>query len=602
MDEKNRTAGWIVNRSAVLLIRSRPFLVGVGLAALCVILYVWGLGEAPFYSRGEPREATVVWEISTSGEWILPLRNGHIIPSKPPLFHWLGALFSLAGGGISELTVRLPSALLATMGVLLTYAVGTAVWGAEAGLVAGIILATSFEWARAAVSARVDMTLTVCMVAAFLLFFALYHRGQVARWQALSLFALLGLATLAKGPVGALLPALTVGIFLVLRGDLRFLRQLHLVPSSVVFVLIAGSWYGLALWQGGYDFFAKQVLKENLLRFITPGTAGAGHEHGVSYLVSTFFLGMAPWSFFLPPCIGFLYRSRSQWREKRLLYFIVWILTVFGFYALSGSKRPVYLLPLYPAVALLLAVWWQELQRGTVALARPLSWPVHASGSLSVVFVSAVILLVLAQLLGYDALALIRSLLTAKQQHELPFFAAIVAAHGLAFWLWVAAATVSTVLLATSLKQQRWSQVFTALALFTCSTFLLVNQTLRRDVAKDRSFQSFMARITTQIGPGPLFFYQTFDSGALFYANRHIPFYEGFSPPPPGPCYLLLWEEQWTALAAKAISGIRVIETSEGTGPKGKQRLVLVFVPAGATITSAAPPPAKYETDEEDAP
>ena len=137
-----------------------------------MILYVWGLGDAPFYSKGEPREATVVWEIYTSGEWILPLRNGHIIPSKPPLFHWLGALFSLAGGGISELTIRLPSALLATTGVLLTYAVGTALWGAEAGLVAGIILATSFEWARAAVSARVDMTLTVCMVAAFLLFFA----------------------------------------------------------------------------------------------------------------------------------------------------------------------------------------------------------------------------------------------------------------------------------------------------------------------------------------------------------------------------------------------------------------------------------------------
>ena len=420
MDEKNRTAGWVVNRSAALLIRSRPFLVGVGLAALCVILYVWGLGDAPFYSKGEPREATVVWEIYTSGEWILPLRNGHIIPSKPPLFHWLGALFSLAGGGISELTIRLPSALLATTGVLLTYAVGTALWGAEAGLVAGIILATSFEWARAAVSARVDMTLTVCMVAAFLLFFAFYQRFQVSRWQALLLFALLGLATLAKGPVGALLPALTVGIFLMLQGDLGFLRQLHLVQGSLVFVLIAGSWYGLALWQGGYDFFAKQVLKENLLRFFTPGTAGAGHAHGFSYLVSTFFLGMAPWSFFLPPVIVFLYQSRSQWREKRLLYFIVWILTVFGFYALSSSKRPVYLLPLYPAVALLLAVWWQELQKGTVTLARPFSWLVHGSGYLSVVFVSAVILMVLAQLLGHDPLVLIRPLLTSKQQREIP--------------------------------------------------------------------------------------------------------------------------------------------------------------------------------------
>jgi hypothetical protein len=111
-----------------------------------------------------------------------------------------------------------------------------------------------------------------------------------------------------------------------------------------------------------------------------------------------------------------------------------------------------------------------------------------------------------------------------------------------------------------------------------------------------------MARITTRIGPLPLFFYHTFDSGALFYANRRIPFYEGFSPPPPGPCYLLLWEEKLPALIAKAISGIRVIETSEGTGPKGKQRLMLVFVPADATITSETPPPAKDEADVEDAP
>jgi hypothetical protein len=129
-----------------------------------------------------------------------------------------------------------------------------------------------------------------------------------------------------------------------------------------------------------------------------------------------------------------------------------------------------------------------------------------------------------------------------------------------------------------------------------------VNQTLRQDVAKGRSFQSFIARIATQIGPVPLFFYQTFDSGALFYANRHIPFYEGFSSPPPGPCYLLLWEDKWPALAAKAISGVRVIETSEGTGPKGKQRLVLVPVPAGVRIASEAPPPATDEADGEDAP
>ena len=133
----------------------RPLPTALGLACLCLSLYVWGLDDLPFYTKGQPREATVVWEITTHGEWILPLRNGHIIPSKPPLFHWLGALASRLGGEPNELTIRLPSALLAILGVLLTYYTGVALWGVEAGLLAGIILATSFEWFRAATTARV---------------------------------------------------------------------------------------------------------------------------------------------------------------------------------------------------------------------------------------------------------------------------------------------------------------------------------------------------------------------------------------------------------------------------------------------------------------
>src|SRR5262245_44589533 len=95
------------------VMRQYPFLTGCGLFLLCALLYLWGLGAVPFYTKGEPREATVVWEIYTNGEWILPLRNGHIIPSKPPLFHWLGTITSFVWGDLTEWTIRLPSALLA---------------------------------------------------------------------------------------------------------------------------------------------------------------------------------------------------------------------------------------------------------------------------------------------------------------------------------------------------------------------------------------------------------------------------------------------------------------------------------------------------------
>src|SRR5262245_31928232 len=314
----------------------RAWLPGLALLCFCALLYLWGLGTLPFYTKGEPREATVVWEVYTSQQWILPLRNGHIIPSKPPLFHWIGTLFSLAYGEVNELTIRSPSALFAILGVLLTYATGLVLWGVEAGLMAALILATSFEWVRAATTARVDMTLTTCMVMAFLAFLFLYRQRTVSKLAALFFFLLLGLATLAKGPVGALLPGLTVLAFLMLRRDWQFLWQLPLISGGILVVLFAGSWYGLALWQGGEEVFTKQIMKENVLRFFASGTAGAGHEHPFYYFIPNLFLGMAPWSFFFLPLAVFLYQRRHTWEESSVLYLIVWIATVFLFYSASN--------------------------------------------------------------------------------------------------------------------------------------------------------------------------------------------------------------------------------------------------------------------------
>src|SRR5438445_13822266 len=121
----------------------------------CFVLYFWDLGQAPFFDKQEPREALVVWEINHSGSWILPLRNGNEIPSKPPLYHWLAALVSQASNQMNEFTVRFPSALLATIGVLLVYLAGAARWGRTAGLISAMVLATSYEWRQAAKAARV---------------------------------------------------------------------------------------------------------------------------------------------------------------------------------------------------------------------------------------------------------------------------------------------------------------------------------------------------------------------------------------------------------------------------------------------------------------
>ena len=569
---------------------------------LCSLLYLWGLGTVPFYTKGEPREATVVWEIYHSGEWILPLRNGHIIPSKPPLFHWLGALLALGWGDLTELTIRLPSAVLAMIGVLLTYRTGVSLWGTEAGLIAALILATSFEWVRAATTARVDMTLTVCMVMAFLFFQFLYRRGAVSRLESLLFFLLLGLATLAKGPIGALLPGLTVVLFLVLRRDLAFLKQLSLVPGGVLLIVTAGSWYGLALWQGGEEFFRTQIMKENVMRFFASNAVGAGHEHPFYYFIPNLLLGMAPWSFFFPALAVFLYQRRATLHADGLLYPLVWAATVFLFYSAASGKRTVYILPLYPALALLLGVWWQELRRGTIQLPGALSRLLQGGGYVGLCTIILAMGIIVGQLLGHDPLGLIRPWLHPKDQSNLPFFSNVATHHPWAFLLWFGVVGPCALVLLRGVRRQEWGWLFASLVAFTGSTFLLVNSVFQPIVAQARTFKPFMARVTQKTYETPLFFYKAFDNGALYYADRHIPQYESTHIPPEQSFFLLTWEDEWRKIAARGALDLQQVDISEGAGPKGRLRLVLVAAAAGASLPTVPASATEEDTTEDDTP
>lgn len=113
---------------------------------LCVTLYLWHLGQIPFYDRGEPREGIVVTEMNTSGNWILPKVNGEYIPFKPPLFHWMGVIAARLFGGVNEFSLRFPSALLGILGIFLTYFAGACLWDERAGLIAGLVLASNVQW------------------------------------------------------------------------------------------------------------------------------------------------------------------------------------------------------------------------------------------------------------------------------------------------------------------------------------------------------------------------------------------------------------------------------------------------------------------------
>ncbi len=145
------------------------------LLLLCGLLYFPYLGTAPFFNKGEPREAMAVQDIVRRGEWLVPLKRATDVPSKPPLFHWFAAVTYHVTGNLDETTVRFPSALFATLGVLLVYFLARRLFTPDIALLAGAILATTMIYQDQALDARVDMTLCFFVTLSLGLFYSLYR-------------------------------------------------------------------------------------------------------------------------------------------------------------------------------------------------------------------------------------------------------------------------------------------------------------------------------------------------------------------------------------------------------------------------------------------
>lgn len=503
----------------------------------------------------------------SSGNWILPAVNGDYIPFKPPLFHWFGVIAAYLFGYIDEFTLRLPSAVLATSGVLMTYFAARRLWGARAGLIAGIVLASSAEWWQAGTETQVDMTLAFFISASCLYFYFLYKKQDFGLVRCLGLPFLLGLAVLSKGPIGLAVPLLTFLVFLGLRRDFAFIKKLHPLASVITFTLVAGSWYGLALWQGGPAFFFRQIVDENLRT--AAGTYG--HHQPVYYYLPVLLENTLPWSCFYPVLALFLYRQRGKLFEQQLLFPMIWFVVVFIFFSASLGKRGVYILPLYPAFALLFGAWWQRLEENLAPqaqLTRALGFLLafcclFAFVALSVYFAAEHGLVPqspFARLTkSKDVARTLRSLTLSS-----PLIAACLVLYATALFslLW-------------SLFKQNWRGTFASISFLTIAICVIIKTAFFPPIVFERTMKPFMARVSEKIDAQlPLVFYRGFDFGAIFYARRHVPSYASEAGVLKPPFFLLMWEEDWQKLRDR--NELKMLDISEGLGPAGRHRLLLV--------------------------
>ncbi len=344
-----QTGYYKTNRAGVIML--------VGL--MLVLLVPW-LGQTLFSSKGEPREAIVAVSILESGNWVLPVSYGADIPYKPPFLAWIIAVFSIVfnGGTVNEFCCRLPSALALT-----AMTSGFYLWlrrrtGENTAISSALVLATSFEVFRSAVICRVDMLLTACIVLSLLLMHSWRERGK---WWKLPLAVLLlSGAVLTKGPVGALLPCLAMGIYCLVRGDNFFVTVGWLTAVCVASMILPAIWYVAAYRQGGEHFY-NLAYEENIGRL----TGSMGYESHVNpwwYNLLTLLYGMLPWTL-----VALLGACVLKWKRPRFtdvgIFSLTVALTVLMFYCIPASKRSVYLLPMYPFMAYGIAALLESMRR-----------------------------------------------------------------------------------------------------------------------------------------------------------------------------------------------------------------------------------------------
>ncbi|MGC1398895.1 ArnT family glycosyltransferase, partial [Candidatus Binatus sp.] len=510
---------------------------------------------------------------------ILPQRAGVEIPSKPLLMHWLAALVSLVAGGVNEFSVRLPSAGLAIAGVIVCYFYVRRLFDDVTALIAALILATTFQYLQAATGARVDMTLTFFMEVAF---FEFIFMAEGLTRRRMLLYVAIALAVLTKGPIGLILPGLVALIWIALEKRWSFLREMNLVRGALVVIVLAGGWYAAALIEGGLDFFRKQILTENLLRFAGGGDFHEGHIHPFYYMELALFAGFLPWTIVLP-IVGLQAARAPVAVDSRLKYIVVWFTAVLIFYNLPQSKRGVYLLCLYPAFATLVAIYIrQSIMRPAPARAVA-NWIARLSGFAMLLLGSAA-LVALAMLVAWPLE--FADLLQAAGIRALAFPRVLISTIG-DHWVLALAMPLAVVVLGVRLLVTRPLLERTVLAIAAAMVFITVavNVVVVPAIANTLALKDFTEQAMKVVDDSPVGYLGALNYDVAFYSRRTIPIVSQKDPEIPQ--YLIAWRALFEALPASKRDRFEIVMVSNPTSLDGTDEMLLLRQRAG----SATPPP-----------
>jgi 4-amino-4-deoxy-L-arabinose transferase-like glycosyltransferase len=340
------------------LYNSKRFLWSLG--ALFALVWLYVLDLRSLVPPDEGRYAEMAREMWLSGDWITTRLNGIKYFEKPPLQTWMNAL-SFGAFGLGEWQARLWTGLCGLGGVLFTGYAAHRVFGARAGFYAALVLGSSLFWVVSGQVNSLDMGLSGMMTMALgaLLIAQRDDATATARrhWMLLC-WAGMALAVLAKGLIGVVLPGAVLLLYSLLARDLGIWQRLHLGKGLLLFFAIAAPWFVLVALKNPeqpYFFF----IHEHWERFVLK----THHREGAWYYFLVLLApGVLPWLGVLPQALWRGARRAPGVFQPRLLL-LIWAVFITVFFSASSSKLPGYIVPVFPALAILIAVHLENASR-----------------------------------------------------------------------------------------------------------------------------------------------------------------------------------------------------------------------------------------------
>jgi 4-amino-4-deoxy-L-arabinose transferase-like glycosyltransferase len=350
------------------------------LAAVVACVWFLTLDARHLLPADEGRYAEIAREMLASGDWVTIRYNGVKYFEKPPLQIWMTAL-AFKAFGIGEWQARLWTALCGAAGLIVTATAAARWYGKRVGVLTGLVLLAAPAWNIGGHFNSLDIGLSAALAWVLSGFLIAQHpdaSGAARRNWMLVAWAAMGLAVLSKGLIGLVLPGLILVVYSVAARDVSVWRRLHLGVGLIVMLAIAAPWFVL-ISRRNPEFLDFFFIHEHLQRYLSP----IHHrEGGWWYFLPQLVLGFLPW-------LGLSWSMAKSVRSepahegfRPALLLGTWAATILVFFSFSSSKLPGYILPIYPALAILAACALDRLDRR--------QWRRHILGALALMVIGCV--------------------------------------------------------------------------------------------------------------------------------------------------------------------------------------------------------------------